>query len=151
MKRMLLAMIAILGLGSTAMAQDVALGDTYILYFRANNAVCEKMDKDFKDKAVQDVVNMYNTKQVYTYTASLDKRTFRDYRVAEVPVIMLVDKQGKLVKVAKGYMTKDQMVEFLSVVKVSKGPVKPVIFGETVTVARIVYWLGSAIFHFIFG
>lgn len=151
MKRMLLAMIAIFGLANTAVAQDVPLGDTYVLYFRANNPVCEKMDKDFKDKDVQTVVNMYKTKQVYTYTASLNKRTFRDYRVTEVPVILLIDEEGRLVKYAKGYMTKAQMIEFLSVVKVSDGPVKPVIFGETITVARIVWWIGSAIYHFFFG
>jgi len=143
MKRLLLAVALVFSLCVIAPAAEQISKSTLRLYRfgRQGTTVSQHMNKVWSDPEIKRVVDRFADHCYFDVDNPKAVKYFKKYHVEKIPTLLVVDEDGKVVKWARGTMTKKEIEGFLGTIEVSNGPVKPVDFGATLAVAGVVLLL----------
>ena len=91
--------------------------DYYVMKFGATwCGPCQAMERDsWSKKSVKDEIKLFKNGKLYSFDSDTakDRDTFVRYAVSSVPTILIVDKDGRVVKRAVGYLNERQLYDFL--------------------------------------
>ena len=110
----ILVFIATILVASVAQADQK---DYYVLKFGAKWCQpCQQMDRDvWPQRIIKNEVKKFKNGRLYKFDSdkSKDKDVFIRYAITNIPTVLIVDKDGTVVKRAVGYMNTNQLYDFL--------------------------------------
>lgn len=145
--KMLMVAIAAISIQSTAQAVDKS--DLYVVKFTANwCGPCQQMNRYvWPDQKVQKELRKYRNGKVYSINVDTDKDWVRKYRVTAIPTVIIMDKDGVALKRAVGYMSAEQLANFLddgvADYSVTRGPPQEqvITYGAATILRWVIVWL----------
>ena len=89
--------------------------DLYIMFFTSKSCIhCKRMKPHWNSDQVKAEVKNYHNSMVYEIWYENDPRGFfKSYNIDSLPTTMVVDKNGKVMRKAKGYLTEKALDDFL--------------------------------------
>lgn len=94
---------------------EAGKADRYVVYFKAEWCQpCKKMEESWNDESVVKLIKKYRGKVVWEIDIDKYPNEAVKYRIFSVPTVLILDKEGKVLRRAVGYMNAQQLHHFLS-------------------------------------
>lgn len=109
----------------------VAKSDHYLVVFYADwCGPCQNMKRSvWPNSQIQELVKDYKNGKIYWVNVDKEKEYVRKYKIRGIPTVMVIDSSGKPLKRATGYMTVQQVKEFLSAQLIDTGHEQVISYG----------------------